>query len=808
MANELFATLRGLARTPVLSTSAVLTIALAIGGATAVFALLESVVLRALPYEQPEELVSVWIDYSSRAEEMGLQDPKREWTNVEDFTDIRAQSQTLEGLSLWTGYTPSFRTGDGMQRIEAAGVSWDGLALLGVQTAAGRLFVEGEGAADAPCTVVLGHSFWQRHFAGDASVVGRDLSFTGETCTVVGVLEAGFRFPFVPGAEIMSPMRSAGNDRGHAYLRQFGRLADGVTLEQAQAELDTIAANLRAAYPNTNRGLGLFVEPMKDAMSLGVREQIVLLQVAALFVLIIAMANLASLMVARAIGRAGEFGVRAALGASRWQRFRLLWIEGLMLGAAGAGLGVLLASWGVEALARAFPPSLAQTWDIGIGAGTVAVAFGFALLAGTVIALVSFTTLARTTMAGVGAGKFAGTRGGARIAATLVASNFAVALAVAVTGTLLLQSYQRLSAVDPGYRTEGVIAGMIALPSETYSPNYPDAQALFGAYDRLLAHARGIPGVTSAGLASAVPLGVSNNDTSVRIEGHTTARPDGRAHVWVSRVTPGFVETMGIRVREGRAFEDADRLEGRNAVVVNSAFVREYLGDRPPLGVRVGTGPSESPTWFDIVGVADDVRSFNLASEQTPSLYLPAWVSASRGMYITLRSDRDPAAVAADLRRAVTAFDPDLALTDVQSMGERIDAQLMVPRTVSRLTLLFAACALLLAAVGVYGTLAQSVLQRTREIGVRRALGATDGAVFSMVLRQAALPVALGLAAGIPLAALFGRRLESILYSVAATNPRAWIIAFAALFAVALVAALLPGRRAVRVPPMEALRDE
>ncbi len=805
---EFLVTLRGLARTPVLSAAAILTIALAIGGATAVFALLESVVLRALPYEQPDELVAVWVDYSGRAEEMGLQDPKREWTNVDNFSDVREQSQTLEGLSLWTRYFPSFRAGDGVQRIEAAGVSWDGLALLGVRPVVGRLFVEREGAADAPCTVVLSHGFWQRHFAGDASVVGQDLSFTGETCTVVGVAEAGFRFPFVPGAEIMSPMRSAGNDRGAAYLRQFGRLADGATLEQAQAELDTIATNLRDGYPDVNRGLGLFVEPMKDAMSLGVREQIVLLQIAALFVLVIATANLASLMVARAIGRAGEFGVRAALGAGRWQRFRLLWLEGLALGVAGAALGVLAAAWGVEMLARAFPPSVAQTWDIGIGVSTVTVAFGFALLAGTVIALVSYTTLARTAMAGAGAGKLAGTRGGARISATLIASNFAVALAVAVTGTLLLQSYQRLSQVDPGYRAEGVLAGMIALPSQLYSPNYPNAEALFGAYDRLLEYARAIPGVSSVGLASAVPFGVSNNDTGVLIEGHRTTRPDGRAHVWLSRVTPGYLETMGIGVSEGRAFEDTDRVDGRNAVVVNSAFVREYLGGRSPLGLRIGTGPDDSPIWFDIVGVADDVRTFDLASEQTPSLYLPAWVSASRGMYITLRSERDAAALAADLRRAVTLFDPDLALTDVQSMGERIDAQLMVPRTVSRLTLLFALCALLLAAVGVYGTLAQSVLQRTREIGVRRALGATDRAVFSLVLRQGALPVAIGLAAGIPLAAVLSRRLESILYTVAATDPRAWIIAFAALFAVAFVAALLPGRRAVRVPPMEALRDE
>jgi len=798
-------TLRSLGRAPLLTASAVLTIAVAIGGTVAVFALLDSVVLRALPYNEPNRLVAVWVDVTELSGEVGIQDPRREWWGLDNHRDVRAMSNTLDDVAAFTGWTPGFRADDGMQRIAGAAVTWNGLQVLGVNPLLGRVFSEAEGDAAAECTVMVGERFWRRELAADPNVAGSELVLTGDACTVVGVLPASFRFPFVPAAEIIQTMRNPGNDRGAVYVRQFGRLAPGVTLAQAQAELDTVAASLRAEYPQENRGQGLFIEPLQDALNRGVREQLITLQAAALFVLIIAVANLASLMVARALGRAGEFGLRSALGAGRWRQFRLLWTEGLVLASGGAVLGVLLPLWGVEALTRAFPAGFNEAWDVRIGMNTLLVAAFSALLAATVMSAVSFIALMRQQGPVAGGMRVAGQRGGRRLSATLVGSNVALALAVAVTGLLLLQSYQRLADVDPGFSTEGVLAGMIQLPPA----QYPDADALRAAYDQLVAQVGQIPGVDRVGLASSVPFGQANNDTMIMIEGRPTARDDGRAHVWLTRADDGYSDTLGIRLLDGRSFEASDRGADRQIAMVNEAFAREYLGGTATAtGIRVGTGPTNDQTWWDIVGVVDDLRFFDLARPQTPSLYLPAWSLPASGMYVVARSNRDALALMPDLRAAVTSFNPDLALTDMIPMGARVDAELMVPRTVSRLTLLFALIALLLAAIGVYGTLAQSVVQRTREFGIRRALGAQDRDVMVNVIRQGVGPVLVGLGIGLPIVVLLGHRLSEMLYTVTPGEPRAWVFAVAALLGIALIASLLPALRAVRVPPMQALRDE
>jgi predicted permease len=803
--SDLSKTVRSLARAPVLAISAVLTIAVAIGGTIAVFALLDSVVLRALPYKDPNRLVAVWVDVSELGGEVGIQDPRREWWGLDNHRDVRAMSRTLDDMAAFTGWSPSFRADDGMQRVSGAAVTWNGPQLLGVNPVLGRVFSEAEGDSAAACTVMVGEPFWHRELAADPNIIGRELVLTGDTCTVVGVLPASFRFPFVPAAEIIQALRNPGNDRGAFYIRQFGRLAPGATLESAQAELDTGAASLRAEYPQENRGQGLFIEPLQEALNRGVREQLITLQAAALFVLFIAMANLASLMLARALGRADEFGLRAALGAGRWRQFRLLWTEGFVLALGGAVLGVLLAMWGVEALMRAFPAGFNEAWDVRISANTLLLAAFSALLVATIMSAVSFIALMRRQGPVTGGMRVAGQRGGRRLSAALVASNVALALAVAVTGLLLLQSYQRLAEVDPGFSTEGVLAGMIQLPSAQYS----DADALRVAYDRLVEQVGQISGVDRVGLASSVPFGQANNDTMIMIEGRPTSRDDGRAHVWLTRADEGYFNAMGMRLIEGRGFQATDRGTDRRVAVVNDAFAHQYLGgSSAATGIRIGTGSGADPTWWDIVGVVDDARFFDLARPQTPSLYLPAWSMPAGGMYIVVGSERDAAALIPDLRRAVTAFNPDLALVDVIPMGARVDAELMVPRTVSRLTLLFALIALLLAAIGVYGTLAQSVVQRTREFGVRRALGAQDRDVMINVIRQGVGPVLVGLVVGVPLAYLLGRRLTETLYLVTPTEPKAWALALAALFAIALLASLLPARRAVRVPPMQALRDE
>jgi predicted permease len=799
--------LRSIFRAPLIAAASIITIALAIAGTTAVFALLDAAVLRSLPYSDPDRLVAVWTDLTEIADEVGIQDPSREWTNIDTHRDLRAAATTLEDLAVFTGWAPSFRGQDGAERISGARVTWNGLRLLGVGPLAGRLLTEADAAVGGPCTVVVHESFWRRHLGSDLGAVGSELALTGETCTVVGVLPSSFRFPFNPTAEIFTPLKSAGNDRGSAYLRQFGRLAGGNTLAQSQAELDTLAASMRAQYPAVLRGNNFFVEPLQEALNRGVRDQLTVLQAAAVFVLVIAIANLASLMVARVLTRAREFDVRAALGASRSRQFSLLWIENALITAAGAAVGIVLTFASIDALTRALPAGFADAWDVRVGARAFAVAVGAALLAASAMAGIAYMALTRSSAQGsemTGGARLVASRTGRRVTAALVVGNFAVALAVAITGVLLTQSYQRLTAIDVGFGTDGVVAGTIGLPNT----QYPDNAALVAAYDRLAVQVAQIPGVEQAGLASTIPLGQSNNDTFVVVEGHPTSREDGRAHSWLTRATEGYFGAMGVRIVDGRAFETADRAAGRSVAVVNTAFVRNYLGGGQPIGIRIGLGPEENRRWFEIVGIANDVRYFDLAVPESPALYLPAWLETSRGMYIVVRSQREPAALIPELRRAVTAFDPTLPLVDVRGNRERVLDRLMLPRTISGLTLAFALTALLLAAVGVYGTLAQSIVRRAREFGVRRALGARDGDVLVHVAREGLAPVALGLAAGVPLAFFLGARLSQVLYEVSPGEPTAWIIGFAVLLPVAAVAALLPGRRAVRVPPMQALRDE
>lgn len=801
MFGDLKFVLRVMKRAPVVSAAAILTVAVAIGGAVSVFALFDAVLLKSLPYGGADRLVAVWVDYTKIADMVGIQDPKREWINFDNHRDVRDRAQTLDDLAAFTGWVPTVTGSEEAARLNGAMVTANGLETLGVTPQLGRGFVAGESGAEPARVVVLTHALWQRAFAGDEGVVGREMTLNGEVYTVVGVLPSGFRFPFLPNAEIVAPIAENTDDRGSAYIRQFGRLAAGATLELAQAELATIAAALKAEYPDDNRHFELFVEPLQESLSLAVRPQLILLQLAALFVLLVATANLASLMVARATARGGEFGVRASLGATPWRQFRLLWTEGMAFAIAGAALGMLAAGWGVEFLARAFPDGFAQAWDVRLDLRSWWVAGGFAVFAGSVIALVSHASLGRTVTAGA---RVAGHRGSGRLSGTLVAANFALALAVTVTGMLLYRSHERLTGADLGYDPRGVVAANVVLPQGAY----PDRDALIAAFARIEERVAQVPGVDSVALASSVPLGFNNSDTGVAIEGRPGSGEDGRVQAWFTRASPSYFETMGIGVREGRAFRAADAAEGRQVATINAAFAREHFGGDSPLGVRLNFGSDEEPLWFDIVGVVNDVRFFDVARPETPAVYMPAWLFPARGMYVTLKTTREPGTIANELQQAVRDVDPALALSDLRGMERRVADSLTVPHAISRLTLVFAGCALLLAAIGVYGTLAQLVVQRTRELGVRRALGALDGDVFRLVFKLGAVPVAIGLVLGLPLAWALSRQLQTVLYEIAPTDPAAWMLAIVALSAVAIGAAALPGRRATRIEPMQALREE
>lgn len=798
---------RALLRAPMIATATVLTLAVACAGTLATWTLVEAVFLRSLPYAQAERLTSVWVDVSAIGSEIGIQDPRREWTSMDHHLDLRERLSSFTDIAAYLGWTATLSGEGEAERLSGAAPTWNAFDVLGVTPMLGRGFQPEDGQVDAPQVAMLGHSLWQRRFGGEPEVIGRTVEFNRMQYTIVGVLPPGFRFPSMPQAELYGVLQERRGDRGNAALRQFGRLAPGVSLQQAQQELDGLAAHLREQYPDLHRGHGLFVEPLQASLGRDVRAQLLVLYGAALMVLLIAAANLASLSVARAASRRGEFALRAMLGAGQRQQLRLLLAEALLLATLGGLIGLVLAQLGLRLLASLFPSGFAAAWDVHLGLGTVLMAIVLSAVVALVIAMAAAMSLRRLGLADVrdqGGARSIGDRGGGRLAAVLVSSNFALALAVTVASILLIGSHARLSQVELGYRAEGVIAGSLLLPSAVY----PGDGELRSVQQRLRERLQAVPGVESIGMATGVPLGLSFTDTRVRIEGRPTSRPDGRAHVWQSWVSHDFLPTLGVAVREGRGFDPADVGGAARPALVNAAFVRDYLGGSSVLGRHIETGSEEQPNRYTVVGVVDDVRYFDVDQAQTPALYLSLDHEPRRNLYLAVRSHGDVEQMMAALRSAVRAVDPALAVADLRSVEQRVEAALAMPRAIARITLLFALTGLLLAGIGVHGTLAHSVLRRTRELGVRRALGAKVGDVLGLILAQAARPVLIGLALGLPLAWLLARQLRGLLYEIGPVQTSAWLLAVAVVTLVAITAALLPARRAARIEPVVALRQD
>lgn len=806
IAHDLRSAARNLLRAPLIAGATLLTLAIACAGTLATWGMVEAVFLRSLPYVQPDRLVAVWVDVSSIEGEIGIQDPRREWTSFDHYLDLRDGARGFDGIVAWRGWNPTLSGEGDTERLTGITPTWNVFEVLGVQPMLGRGFVADDAVVGAQQVAVIGHGLWQRRFGGDPSVVGRRVEFNRMPYIVAGVLPPGFRFPGAPEAELFGVYQERTGDRGFAALRQFARLAPGVDMQQAQRELDVLAGHLRRQYPDTHRGQGLFVEPLQASLGRDVRPQLLVLQGAALMVLLIAAANLASLSVARAVGRRGEFALRAALGANRWRQLRLLLCESLLVALAGGLAGCLLAQVGVRLLSMLFPSGFALAWDVRLGASAWVLAMVLSVLIALVIALAAAAALRR---GGVGdahaqtGARSIGDRGGGRLATVLVAGNFALALAVTVASVLLLDSHRRLQQVELGYRPDGLISGGLLLPSMVY----PDDPGLLSAQRRLRERMEALPGVESVGLSTGFPLGGGFTDTLVRIEGSATTRPDGRAHVWINRVSHDFLDTMGVRLRDGRLFEPADGQAGMRRALVNAAFVRQHLASSTPLGRRIGLDGDDDTLWYDIIGVVDDVRYFGIDQAQTPSIYLSLEADPYRNLYLTVRGQADAATTMAGLRAAVREVDPALALSDLRSIEERVDAALAMPRALSRITLLFAVCGLALAGIGVYGTLAHMVLRRTRELGVRRALGADARDVWALVLGHALRPALLGAVIGLPLAWLLARQLRGVLFEIGPAQPAAWLLAVLALTSMALLAAALPARRAARIEPMIALRQ-
>lgn len=790
--------LRALRKEPGFAAAAVLTLGLAVGLNVLMFTVVNGVLLRPLPYAAPEELLRLWGTQRATGADHANISPQ-------DFLDWRAESDAFQGMAAYTGGDATLTGAGDPVRLRAARVTPGYFSLLGTAPALGRGFSAEEGRPRAAPAVILSDELWRARFSADPAVVGRAITLDGGPVMVVGVLPRTFTPPpygtrldadyDLYRALAIGPE----NGRGGHWLSAIGRLAPGATLSEAQAELDAIAARLEADYPDTNTGWGVRLEALRRAIVGDVRPALLILFAAVTLVLLIAAANLSNLMLIHAAGKRHDLAVRAALGAGRRRLLRFLLSEGMALGALGGALGLLLALWSSDALVALAEAGLPRMGEFGPDARVIAFTVVLSLGVGLVLGLVP---LRGTFRADLVPALREGGRGGARrsrLRGPLVVYQLALSTMLLVGAGLLLRSFDRLSRVDPGFDREGVLTFELFLPPERYPERARTVSFFAELGDRLSA----TPEVRAAGGVSILPFRGASCD-GFEIEGRPWHTPEAAECAEFRVVSGEYLRAMGIATLRGRTFDEGDRGDAAAVAVINQTMARRFWPDQDPIGRRVVYGEA-----FEIVGVIADIRGYGLDEEPAPEVYLPhPQYPFYRSLTMAVSAVRSPGAALPVVRRELRAMDPDLPLNDARPLSELLSASIATERLRTVLFGIFAALAVALAAVGVYGVIAYSVAQRTREIGVRLALGARAGDVLGQVLRDGMRLTLAGAALGLAGTLLLSPLLAGLLFQVSVRDPLVFAAVTATLVAVALTATLIPGRRASRVDPVEALRYE
>jgi putative ABC transport system permease protein len=801
--DELRQTSRGLLRSPGFTAVVALTLALAIGANTAIFSLVEGVLLRPLPFADPGRLVAVWEDHSRAGGEDRVSLAP---ATVEDFRRTGAFS----GLAAqWT--SPVTLTGGGeAAALRAARVSPEFFRVLGVPPLLGRTFRPGKDAVER--AAVLSHALWRRRFGGDPGILGRAVILDGKPFSVIGIMPRRFRVPLFfreprESAELWLPLEipPAMDNHDARVLQVVGRLAPGRSLESARAELAAAGRRLAAAVPQSWARVGTAAVPLEEQIVGDVRPVLLVLQAAVGLVLLVACANLASLLLARALARGRDLSVRAALGAGRARLVRLVLGESLLLALLGGGAGLLLAAWGARLLVRLAPAGTPRLEDVGLDAGTLAFALGLALAAslgfGLAPALRAFGAGATVASRTGGRGGTAG-RGQGRLRDLLVVGQIALALVLLVGAGLLGQSFLRLRRVDPGFRADHVLTLKLALPPARYAD--PGAQARF--FEELFRRLRAVPGVIAAGGITRLPLDTGWGSVAVAAEGGAVAGEEPPL-AGVRQVTTGYFDALGIPLREGRGFRAADDERSHPVVLVNDTLARRFWPAGRAVGRHLRIGPPGEP-WRDVVGVVRDVAFDSLASTPEPEVFVPHTQLPSDWFQLVVRAGGAPLGVAAGVRGAVRELDRDLPVADVRPLSEHVAESIAGPRFSAFLVASFALAALVLSATGVFALTAYTVASRTREIGIRMALGAQPGDLLRWIVGRAARLAAAGVALGLAAGALLARALASQLFGVTAVDLPTFAGGALFLSGVCLAASYLPARWAARRDPRIALQND
>jgi putative ABC transport system permease protein len=803
--------IRTLLKRPGFLLVALATLSLGIGATTAMFTVVNSVLLRPLQFPEPERIVL----FEGVQPRLGI---KQSNMSVPDVVDWQQQSQSFEQIAGFVTWGAFLATGDETERVRAAAVSPEFFPLFRVQPLSGRTFQPADVQAEGNAVTVISYALWQRRFGGSPDVVNSKITLSGESNTIVGIMPAGFNYPDDTELWTLYPLDVKGEARDNRYLNVLSRLKPGVSIAQAQTEMDTINQRLAQNYAETNSGWGVRLTELRERMVGELRTSLLMLFGAVAFVLLIACANVANLLLARSSARTKENAVRLAIGATRWRIVRQLLTEGVLLAAFGGAAGLLLAWWTTRSFSAATPPTnaLPITPQFSIDWRVLLFTLGISLLAGVIFGLAPALRASKPAL--IPALKDDATMFFERtrtfsLRNLLVVTQVALSVVLLIAAGLFLRSLWQARTIDPGFDADKIVG----LPLNINLLRYTKPQGR-EFYRRTIERVEAIPGVESASLARIAAVSGNSSVRSLLIEGRAGsdnqfrsegagAAPGNNDSVSANVIGPRYFQTMGIAFLQGRDFNTQDAEDHPLVVIVNEAFVRRHFPDADVLGKRLSFNGPEGP-WREIVGVVRTSKYRSLGETPTPVAYLPLQQNHETGMTLHVRTSVDPAAVAGAIRNEVQSLEKNLPLGNPERMSDRVANSLYAARMGAILLAVFGGLALLLASIGLYGVMSFAVARRTRELGIRVALGAKPGDVFRLVLRQGMTLVIAGLVLGVGVAAAVTRLLASFLYGVSTTDVFTFTAIPVLLTMVALLACYLPARRATKVEPLVALRYE
>ncbi len=799
---DLHYALRRLLKNPGFTAVAVMTLALGIGANSAIFSVINAVLLRPLPYPDSDRLVGMY----------HVSEGDRAVMSPANFLDLRKQTRTLEDAAAVDPTEVTITGAGNPVRIRASEVSASFFDVLRARPLLGRTFAADENEPGKDKVVVLAYGLWQQRFGGRADVVGSTVAIDRVPRTIVGVMPRGFAYP--AEHELWLPIEyteQTRNARGAWYLRVIARLRPGVSSDQSASEIAALGEALQKAYPRHNTNVGFTTFPLHEALVGDLRPALLVLLGAVGFVLLIACANVANLLLARAVGRETELAVRTAMGAGRARLVRQLLTESVVLGLAGGLAGLLIAAWGADVLVALQPEGVPRLNEIAIDRTVASFTVGMSLLTSLFFGAIPAVQMTRGSLAASlkdGARSVLAARGSARTRATLVVAEMALAMMLLAGAGLLIKSFSRLQAVDPGFRSEHALSFELSLPNTIYR----DPPQIISFYDRMVERMRALPGVTAAGGVMGLPLSGLSFNISFKVAGRPEPPPGQVPDLEVRVATPAYFGTLGIPLTRGRLFTEADHAQGTKVAILSEAAVRRHFPNEDPIGKRIelgwGRGPGTPRAGGEVIGVVGDVREYRLDEAYPAEIYLPMKQWPVGRMTMVMRTAVPPLSLADDVTQAVNEIDPNLPVSEIRTVDDVVAESIAQPRFYMLLLAAFASVALVLAAVGIFGVMSYTVSQRTREIGIRMALGAAEGKVVSMVVRQAMRLALVGLTLGVVAALALSQTMATLLFDLSPTNPLTFATVATILAVVAFLASWLPARRAASVDPMVALRAE